>query len=30
MKKAGVTLANYQELKVRHIHELLDEWISRD
>ena len=30
MKKPGVTLANYQELKVRHIHVLLDEWISRD
>ena len=30
MKKTGVTLANYQELKVRHIHVLLDEWISRD
>ncbi|MYG99342.1 MAG: aromatic ring-hydroxylating dioxygenase subunit alpha, partial [Acidimicrobiaceae bacterium] len=30
MKKTGVTLANYQELKVRHIHVLLDEWTSRD
>ena len=30
MKKPGVTLANYQELKVRHILVLLEEWIYGD
>ncbi len=29
MKKPGVTLANYQETKLRHFHNLLDEWIAR-
>ena len=29
MKKPGVTLALYQETKVRHFHTLLDEWLSR-
>ena len=26
--KAGVTLANYQESKVRWHHQLLDEWLA--
>jgi nitrite reductase/ring-hydroxylating ferredoxin subunit len=30
MQKPGVTLANYQETKVRHIHWLLSQWIAKD
>jgi hypothetical protein len=30
MRKPGVTLANYQETKVRHFHWLLGQWIGRD
>ncbi len=30
LQKPGVTLANYQELKVRHFHVLLDQWLARD
>jgi phenylpropionate dioxygenase-like ring-hydroxylating dioxygenase large terminal subunit len=30
MKKPGVTLANYQELKVRHAQVLLEEWVYGD
>ena len=30
MKKPGITLANYQELKVRHSQVLLEDWIMRD
>jgi hypothetical protein len=30
MKKPGVTLANYQELKVRHAQTLLGEWVYGD
>jgi hypothetical protein len=29
MRKPGVTLANYQETKLRHFHNLLNEWIAR-
>jgi phenylpropionate dioxygenase-like ring-hydroxylating dioxygenase large terminal subunit len=29
MHKAGVTLAAYQETKIRHFHALLDEWLAR-
>jgi hypothetical protein len=28
MKKPGVTLANYQETKLRHFHTLLDRYIT--
>jgi len=28
-RKPGVTLANYQETKLRHFHNLLNEWIAR-
>ncbi|CAB4870913.1 unannotated protein [freshwater metagenome] len=28
-KKPGVTLANYQEIKLRHFHHLLSDWITR-
>jgi hypothetical protein len=30
MKKPGVTLAIYQETKIRHFHTLLDEWLARE
>jgi phenylpropionate dioxygenase-like ring-hydroxylating dioxygenase large terminal subunit len=30
MRKPGVTLAAYQETKIRHFHTLLDEWLARD
>ena len=30
MRKAGVTLAAYQETKIRHFHALLDDWLARD
>lgn len=30
MVKPGVTLANYQELKIRHFHHVLDQWLARD
>jgi hypothetical protein len=29
MVKPGVTLALYQETKIRHFHALLDEWLGR-
>jgi phenylpropionate dioxygenase-like ring-hydroxylating dioxygenase large terminal subunit len=29
MKKKTVTLANYQETKIRHFHYLLDQWLAR-
>jgi len=29
MSKPGVTLANYQELKIRHFHHLLEQWLAR-
>jgi hypothetical protein len=29
MTKPGVTLANYQETKIRHFHMLLSEWIAK-
>ena len=29
MKKPGITLANYQETKLRHFHNLLNEWIAK-
>ena len=29
MKKETVTLANYQETKIRHFHYLLDQWLAR-
>jgi hypothetical protein len=29
MKKTTVTLANYQETKIRHFHDLLDQWLAR-
>jgi hypothetical protein len=29
MKKKTVTLANYQETKIRHFHHLLDQWLAR-
>jgi phenylpropionate dioxygenase-like ring-hydroxylating dioxygenase large terminal subunit len=29
MVKPGVTLANYQELKIRHFHHLLEQWLAR-
>ncbi len=29
MKKKTVTLANYQETKIRHFHHLLDNWLAR-
>jgi hypothetical protein len=29
-RKPGITLANYQESKVRWSHQLLDEWMSDD
>ncbi len=29
MKKPGVTLANYQETKIRHFHKRLSEWIAK-
>jgi len=29
MKKKTVTLANYQETKIRHSHHLLDRWLVR-
>ena len=29
MKKKTVTLANYQETKLRHFHHLLDQWLAR-
>ncbi len=29
MKKPGVTLANYQETKLRHFHNLLSDWVAR-
>jgi phenylpropionate dioxygenase-like ring-hydroxylating dioxygenase large terminal subunit len=29
MKKRTVTLANYQETKIRHFHYLLDQWLAR-
>ncbi len=28
MQKPGVTLANYQESKIRHFHTLLEKWIQ--
>ena len=30
MQKPGVTLAIYQETKIRHFHTLLDEWLARE
>ena len=30
MRKAGVTLANYQESRIRHLHRTLDEYMSQD
>ena len=30
MQKPGITLANYQETKIRHFHWLLSQWIARD
>lgn len=28
-RKAGLTLAQYQESRIRHVHEAIDEWMSR-
>ncbi len=30
MRKPGVTLANYQETKIRHFHHLLSQWVADD